>query len=96
MVIYFGCVAQVHGLGGAGLLRMAESGVWPAYIAPLRRNDDERILAGSMFLLDECREFTSLAVEEEYVAANRINIPTSLLTIVLISVVFIALLTFVC
>lgn len=54
MAIFFGCIAQRVGYGGAGLVRM-KHGV--SAVFPLQLNNTE-IFAGNMFLLSHCRPET--------------------------------------
>ena len=57
--LYFGCISQVAGSGGAGLLRMSgnDSSSRPTALG----TKSKRILAGSMFITDAC----ALEKEEE-------------------------------
>ena len=59
ITLYFGCISQVPGSGGAGILRMSgnDSSSSPTALG----TKSKRILAGSMFITDAC----ALEKEEE-------------------------------
>jgi len=59
LTLYFGCISQVAGSGGAGILRMSgnDSSSRPTALG----TKSKRILAGSMFITDAC----ALEKEEE-------------------------------
>lgn len=51
MAVFFGCIAQRSGYGGAGLVRKRGNQM---FVFPLLVNDTQ-ILAGNMILFDYCR-----------------------------------------
>ena len=61
LTLYFGCIAQVAGSGGAGVLRMSANETSSRPIALGKKSKRKRVQAGSMFITDAC----ALDKEEE-------------------------------
>jgi len=104
IALYFGCVAQTRGLGGAGLLRMPENQVTKANITALRLSGGDFLRAGAMFLVDRCRMSSAAAVgrddddviDDDYDddndtanVVNRRDVPSGLLAVVTVVFFFV-------